>query len=70
MNDLSILLYKKLYLMRRAEEFIVKKYPEDEMKTPMHMSMGQEAVPAGICHALGEAGQIFATYRSHAAFCL
>ncbi|MBU0715138.1 MAG: thiamine pyrophosphate-dependent dehydrogenase E1 component subunit alpha [Verrucomicrobia bacterium] len=68
MNDISIALYKKLYLMRRAEECIIRKYPENDMKTPMHMSMGQEAIPAGICQALGDAGQIYATYRSHAAF--
>lgn len=68
MNNLSIDLYKKLYLIRRAEEFIIRKYPENEMKTPMHMSMGQEAIPAAVCHALGNQGQIFATYRSHAAF--
>lgn len=68
MNELSFDLYKKLYLMRRSEEFIIRYYPENEMKTPMHMSMGQEAISAGVCHALGLENQIFATYRSHAAF--
>jgi pyruvate dehydrogenase E1 component alpha subunit len=38
------------------------------MKTPMHMSMGQEAIPTAVCHALGADGQIFASYRSHAPF--
>lgn len=65
---MSLNLYRKLYLIRRAEEFIVKHYPEDEMKSPMHMSMGQEAVSAGVCQALGSEGQIFSSYRSHAAF--
>lgn len=67
-RELSFDLYNKLYLVRRAEEYIIKHYPEDEMKTPMHMSMGQEVIPVGICHALGLADQIFASYRSHAAF--
>ena len=67
-RDLSFALYTKLYMVRRAEEYIIKHYPEDEMKTPMHMSMGQEAIPVGICHALGLTNQIFASYRSHAAF--
>lgn len=68
MEDLNISLYKTLYLIRRAEELIIVHYHEDEMKTPMHMSMGQEAIPVGVCEALGEKGQIFASYRSHAAF--
>lgn len=68
MNELSFDLYKKLYMARQAEESIIKHYSGDEMKTPMHMSMGQEAISVGVCHALGPEGQIFASYRSHAAF--
>lgn len=68
MNAVSLTLYKKLYLIRRSEEFIVKHYAENDMKTPMHMSMGQEAIAVGVCDALGEAGQMYATYRSHATF--
>lgn len=68
MKELNLNLYKKLYLIRSAETAIQKYYCEDEMKTPMHMSMGEEAIVVGICHALGDRGQIFATYRSHAAF--
>jgi len=67
-SKLSFGLYKKLYTIRRAEELIVEHYPEDEMKTPMHMSMGQEAIPVGVCQALTPEDQIFASYRSHAAF--
>jgi TPP-dependent pyruvate/acetoin dehydrogenase alpha subunit len=35
------------------------------MKTPMHMSMGQEAIVAGVCHALKPQDQVLGTYRSH-----
>lgn len=66
--SLSLELYKKLFLVRRAEEYIVQHYPENEMKCPMHMSMGQEAVSVGVCHALEPKDQVFASYRSHAAF--
>ena len=65
---LSVDLYRKLYLVRRAEERIVEHYGEDDMKTPMHMSMGEEAIAVGVCHALREDDQVFGTYRSHAAF--
>ena len=67
-SNLSLDLYKKMYLIRKAEELIIKYYPEDEMKTPMHTSMGQEAVAVAVCHALGQEGQIFGFYRSHAVF--
>lgn len=67
-NNTSLDLYKKIYLIRKAEELIIKHYPEDEMKTPMHMSMGQEAVAVSVCHALGLEGQVFGFYRSHAVF--
>jgi TPP-dependent pyruvate/acetoin dehydrogenase alpha subunit len=43
-------------------------YSEDEMKTPMHMSMGEEAIAVGVCHALKVEDQVFGTYRSHAIY--
>jgi len=65
---LSLSLYLKMYLIRKSEEWIIREYAEDRMKTPMHMSMGQEAVAVGVISALGPRGQIFSSYRSHAAF--
>ncbi len=67
-KELNYNLYKKLYLIRSAEIVIRQYYNENDMKTPMHMSMGEEAIVVGVCHALGDIGQIFTTYRSHAAF--
>ncbi len=61
-------IYELLFLVRRAEDYIIKHYHEDEMKTPMHMSMGQEAIPVGVCAALGEKADIYSSYRSHAPF--
>ncbi|MBU1862109.1 MAG: thiamine pyrophosphate-dependent dehydrogenase E1 component subunit alpha [Candidatus Omnitrophica bacterium] len=68
MSKLNIELYKKLYLIRRSEEKIIECYHEDDMKTPMHMSMGQEAIAVGMCHALNSKDQVFGTYRSHALY--
>jgi acetoin:2,6-dichlorophenolindophenol oxidoreductase subunit alpha len=65
---LIIELYKKLYLIRKVEEVIKDNYFDDEMKTPMHMSKGEEAIVAGVCHALGSEDQVFGTYRSHALY--
>ena len=64
----AIQLFKSLLLARRSEEYIVKHYPENLMRTPMHMSMGQEFVPVGVCAALEGKADVFASYRSHAAF--
>ncbi len=68
MSKLNLELYKKLYLIRKAEAEIRKHYPEDEMKTPMHMSMGGEAISVGVCQALKKKDQVFGTYRSHALY--
>src|SRR3979490_2040935 len=64
----AIQLFKSLFLARRSEEYIVKHYPENQMRTPMHMSMGQEFVPVGVCAALDGKADVFASYRSHAPF--
>jgi len=61
-------LYKKLYLIRGAEKKIRELYNEDEMKTPMHMSMGEEAIVVGVVEASGKNAQFFGTYRSHALY--
>ena len=65
---LNLELYKKIYLIRKSEEKIREHYNEDEMKTPMHMSMGEEAIAVGVCYALKPEDQVFGTYRSHAIY--
>lgn len=61
-------LYQKIYLIKKAEMLIVENYKDNGMKTPMHMSMGQEATAVGVCEALGPRGQVVGTYRSHALY--
>ena len=68
MSNQSLEFYKKLYLTRRAEEKIQEHYFDDEMKTPMHMSMGEEAIIVGACRALNKEDQVFGTYRNHALY--
>jgi len=68
MKNLNLELYKSLSLIRKSEETIIAYYHEDEMKTPMHMSMGEEAIAVGVCSALDKNDQVFGTYRSHAIF--
>ena len=61
-------LYKKMYLIREAEAEISREYYKDEMKTPMHMSLGSEAISVGVCHALPKGSHVYGTYRSHALY--
>ncbi|MEK7122442.1 MAG: thiamine pyrophosphate-dependent dehydrogenase E1 component subunit alpha [Patescibacteria group bacterium] len=64
-QELNIALYRKLYLIRAAESSIRENYRTDMMKTPMHMSTGEEAIPSGVCQALAASDQVLGTYRSH-----
>lgn len=57
-----------MYLIRETEKTIQAEYPNDEMKTPMHMSMGEEAIAVGVCTALGDKARVWGTYRSHAIY--
>ncbi len=65
---ISIAVYKSLFLCRESERQIIANYASDDMKTPMHMTMGQEQVPVGVCAALGERAQVYSTYRSHGSY--
>ena len=58
--------YKSLYRIRRVEEEIARIYPSDKIKSPVHLSIGQEAVAVGVCEALRPQDIVFGTYRSHA----
>ena len=52
--------------IRKAEETIAKVYPEKQMRTPTHLSIGQEAVAVGVCQVLRKGDQVFASHRCHA----
>lgn len=55
--------------IRKAEEKIVEVYARDQkMRTPTHLSIGQEAVAAGLALALLPEDQLFTGHRCHAAY--
>lgn len=60
--------YRSLYRIRRVEEEIAKIYPTDKIKSPVHLSIGQEAVSVGVCEALRPDDVVFGTYRGHAVY--
>lgn len=61
-------LYESLFTVRKSEEAVLELYPTDVMKTPMHMSLGQEAPPVGVCGALRADDPVTCSYRSHSTF--
>jgi TPP-dependent pyruvate/acetoin dehydrogenase alpha subunit len=61
-------LYSSLYRIRRVEEEIARVYPSDKIKSPVHLSIGQEAVSVGVCAALEPQDVVFGTYRGHALY--
>lgn len=60
--------YRSLRLIRRVEEEVARIYPSDQIKSPVHLSIGQEAVSVGVCDALRADDVVAPTYRGHAAF--
>ena len=40
--------YRSLRLIRRTEEEIARIYPSDKIKSPVHLSIGQESVSVGV----------------------
>lgn len=59
-------MYEAMLRIRMYEEKIVDVYPDQEMRCPTHLSIGQEGVAAGVCAALRQDDYIFSTHRCHA----
>ena len=70
MNSIELInnLYKSIYRIRTIEEKIALIYPTDQIKSPVHLSIGQEAVTVGACAALVETDIVFGTYRGHSLY--
>lgn len=58
-------LYAEMYRIRRAEEVIADLYPQQQMRCPVHLCIGQEAPPVGVCSRLEPQDYVFSTHRSH-----
>ncbi len=58
-------LLRQMVLIRRFEEKIIEVYPMQDMKTPVHLYIGEEAIASGVCAHLEKEDYIFTTHRSH-----
>ncbi len=58
-------LWQMMVLIRAVEERIGDLVSAGEIKTPCHLSIGQEAIPAGVCAALMQDDSLWGGHRSH-----
>jgi pyruvate dehydrogenase E1 component alpha subunit len=61
-------LYRSIKRIRRVEERIEEIYRTDKIKSPVHFSIGQEAVSVGVCDILKVDDFVVGTYRGHALY--
>jgi TPP-dependent pyruvate/acetoin dehydrogenase alpha subunit len=59
-------LFHDMLRIRLIEEEIALRYPNETIRCPVHLSIGQEAVAVAVSAALRASDQIVTTHRSHA----
>ena len=65
MKNTEELIFEALRI-RLVEEKIIELYPSDQIQSPVHLSIGQEAVAVGVCANLELTDWVFINYRGHA----
>jgi len=58
-------IYRKMVLIRKCQEAIIAEYPKDEIKTPVHLCVGMEAISVGTTHPLPPSTKFFGPMRTH-----
>jgi len=64
-RDALLLLYRQMLLIRRFEERVMAMYARALIPGIAHVSIGQEAVPVGVCSALRADDYVTSTHRGH-----
>lgn len=67
-QDLIARLYKRMSLIRRFELRLAEIYHTDVVKSPIHLSVGQESIAVGVCDPLAADDIVSNTYRCHATY--
>lgn len=65
-DNLLINLYEQMYRIRAVEEAIADNYPDGKMRCPVHLSIGQEAIPAAFSQVIRTSDFAVSTHRGHA----
>ena len=61
----QLALFRSMLRIRRIEETLADRYAEQEMRCPMHLCIGQEAIAVGVCAALSSQDVVFGNHRAH-----
>ena len=61
----AVSLYYHMLRIRMVEEKIAELYPEQEIRCPVHLCIGQEAIAAGVCANLSRKDYLLSSHRSH-----
>ena len=65
-RDQLLRMHRDMLRIRMVEEGIAERYAEQEMRCPVHLSVGQEATAVGVCQALRRDDRVFSNHRCHA----
>jgi len=65
-NNSKTKILNDLIRIRIIEEEIAKEYKHQQMRCPVHLSIGQEAIPVGVSSVLTKKDYIVSTHRCHA----
>jgi len=65
-SKLLLNFYKSMQRIRSVEEEISKRYSEEKMRCPTHLSIGQEAVPAAFSQIASAKDFAVSSHRGHA----
>lgn len=58
--------FYRMLRIRRVEERIALLYSQQEMRCPIHLSIGQEAIAVGTCQVLEACDTVISNHRAHA----
>lgn len=61
----QVALFRSMLRIRRIEEALADRYAEQEMRCPMHLCIGQEAIAVGVSAALSGHDVVFGNHRAH-----
>jgi pyruvate dehydrogenase E1 component alpha subunit len=65
-TKLRLRLFEQMYRIRAVEEEIALRYPQGKMRCPVHLSIGQEAIPAIFSQTVRATDFAISTHRGHA----
>jgi TPP-dependent pyruvate/acetoin dehydrogenase alpha subunit len=67
-KDFLLGLFYKMYRIRLIEEAVAANYHKDEMKTPIHLAIGQEAAVVGSCAVIENKDLVYCSHRTHGVY--